>query len=229
VAVNYKIPLLVWGENSQFEYGGPASERDNSTLNKGWLEQFQMLGYRVADLVHHGLGLTDLKPFIYPTDEEINEVGITGLYLGYYTRWDGRRNMERMKALGWHTNPDGPIEGTYADYENLDCKWVGGLHDFLKFVKYGYGRATDNASIDIRHGRLSRLEGFKLAKRWEAKIPWKYLPDFLRFIDCTEEQFFQTINRFTNPTLFRRDAQGRFLRNEDGELIKLEYGFEEDD
>jgi N-acetyl sugar amidotransferase len=227
VAVNYKIPLLIWGENSQFEYGGPASSRDNSTLNKGWLEQFQMLGYRVTDLVHHGLSLSDLKPFIYPTDQEIDELGITGLYLGYYTKWDGRRNMERMKQLGWHTNPGGPVEGTYADYENLDCKWVGGLHDYLKFVKYGYGRATDNACIDIRHGRMTRLEGFKLAKQYDGQIPWKYLPDFLRFIDCTDEQFLQTINRFTNLTIFKRDSKGRFVRNEGGELIKLDYGFEE--
>ena len=135
--------------------------------------------------------------------------------------------MERMKALGWTTNPGGPVEGTYVDYENLDCKWIGGLHDYLKFVKYGYGRATGNACIDIRHGRITRLEGFKLAKRFEGQIPWKYLPDFLRFIDCTLEEFFHTIDRFTNRTLFKRDAQGRFLRNGVGDLIKLDYGFEE--
>jgi N-acetyl sugar amidotransferase len=227
IAVQYNIPLIIWGENSQLEYGGPAHAREAQVLDRRWLEEYQMLGYRITDLVHDGFNLNDLKAWTYPSDEDVQRVGVTGVFLGYFTKWDGRKNMETMTQLGWHHNPDGPVEGTYTDYENLDCKWIGGLHDYLKFVKYGYGRATDNACIDIRHGRITREEGFRLAKEWEGKIPRKYLPDFLSFIDCTEEQFMETINRFTNPYLFKRDEDGEFIRDAQGDLIKLDYGFKE--
>lgn len=227
VAVQYGVPLIIWGENSQLEYGGPAHARESRVLNRRWLEEYQMLGYRISDLVDDGLDPRDLRVFQYPEDAELQSVGVTGLFLGYFTRWDGRSNMEMMKAMGWNPNPDGPCEGTYTDYENLDCKWIAGLHDYMKFVKYGYGRATDNACIDIRNGRLTRLEGFKLAKEYEGKIPRKYLNDFYNLIDCDEEQFMATIDRFTNKYIFERDADSRFIRDENGDLIKTDYGFQE--
>jgi N-acetyl sugar amidotransferase len=226
IAVQYNIPLIIWGENSQLEYGGPANARESQVLDRRWLEEYQMLGYRISDLVHDGFDLRDLKVWQYPSDDDLRRVGVTGLFLGHFTKWDGRHNMEVMTELGWHHSPGGPVEGTYTDYENLDCKWVGGLHDYLKFVKYGYGRATDNACIDIRFGRMPREEGLRLAKQWEGKIPHKYLPDFLRFIDCSMEEFMATIDRFTNPYLFRRDEDGNFIRDQNGDLIKLDYGFE---
>lgn len=227
IAVRFNIPLIIWGENSQLEYGGPAHAREAQILDRRWLEEYQMLGYRISDLVHDGFDLKDLKVWQYPSDEDLHRVGVTGLFLGYFTKWDGRRNMELMTELGWHHNPGGPVEGTYTDYENLDCKWVGGLHDYLKFVKYGYGRATDNACIDIRFGRINREEGLRLAKEWEGKIPNKYLPDYLRFIDCSMDEFMATVNRFTNPYIFQRDEDGNFIRDANGDLIKLDYGFEE--
>ena len=67
--------------------------------------------------------------------------------------------------LGWNKNPDGPIEGAYNDIENLDCKWIGGLHDYMKFIKYGYGRATDQLNIEIRSGRMTRDKAIKELKK----------------------------------------------------------------
>lgn len=227
IAVQFNIPLIIWGENSQLEYGGPAHAREAQVLDRRWLEEYQMLGYRISDLAHDGFDMRDLKVWNYPSDEDVHRVGVTGLFLGYFTKWDGKRNMEMMTELGWHHNPEGPVEGTYTDYENLDCKWVGGLHDYLKFVKYGYSRATDNACIDIRFGRMTRDEGLRLAKQWEGKIPHRYLPDYLSFIGCTMDEFMETLNRFTNPYIFKRDDDGNFIRDENGDLIKLDYGFEE--
>ena len=66
MAVQYQIPLLIWGENSQFEYGGPASRRDNPYLDRSWLEEFQMCGYRISDMVHDGVNLNDIKTFYIP-------------------------------------------------------------------------------------------------------------------------------------------------------------------
>ena len=222
LAVNYKIPLIIWGENSQFEYGGPAARKDNPVLDRNWLEQFQMSGYRISDLIHDGIDLKNIKTFIYPSDEELNEIGVTGLFLGHYTKWDSKANADRVLSLGWNKNPDGPIEGAFNDVENLDCKWIGGLHDYMKFLKYGYGRATDQLCIEIRANRMSRDDAIKaLKKSSEGKVPWKFIPDFLDYLNISEEDFFDNLDLFTNKRLFATDADGKLIKDNSGNLQAL--------
>ncbi len=222
VAVNYRVPLLIWGENSQFEYGGPAAKRGNNYLDRNWLEQFQMSGHRLSDVVHDGVDLNSIKTLVYPSDEEINEIGVTGLFLGYFEKWDSMRNAEFCSNLGWSKNPDGPVEGAFNDLENLDCKWIGGLHDYMKFIKYGYGRATDQLCIEIRAGRMTREEAIiHLKESSEGKVPWKYIPDFLEYLNITEEEFIENLDRFTNKLIFARDEEtGKLLKDENGDLIR---------
>ncbi len=225
VAVQYRIPLIIWGENSQFEYGGPASKRNNNFLDRNWLEQFQMSGYRISDLYDEGFDRKDLLTFKYPSDEEIKNVGVTGLFLGYYIKWNAKEHLQKMLDLGWSANPEGSVEEAYYDYENLDCKWVGGLHDYMKFLKYGYGRATDQLCIEIRHGRMTRDEAICNVRKYEGRVPKKYLPDFLRFIDCTEQEFYRTLDRFTNKKIFLTNKNGSFVRDKMGDIIKIDYGY----
>ena len=229
VAVNYKIPLLIWGENSQFEYGGPASKRHNNYLDRNWLEQFQMSGHRISDVVHDGVSLNSVKTLVYPTDDEINNIGVTGLFLGYYEKWDSKRNADQMLKLGWSKNPDGPVEGAYNDIENLDCKWIGGLHDYMKFIKYGYGRATDQLCIEIRAGRMSRSEAIKkLSESSEGEVPWKYIPDFLDYLGITQDQFTSNLDRFTNKLLFKRNSDtGQLVKDNNGNLIRRFFPVEQ--
>jgi N-acetyl sugar amidotransferase len=220
VAVNYNIPLIIWGENSQFEYGGPATQSENNFLDRNWLEQFQMLGHRVSDVVHDGISLNDIKTHIYPSDEEISDVGVTGLFLGYFEPWDSQRNVSTVEKRGWSRNPDGPVDGAYNDIENLDCKWIGGLHDYMKYIKFGYGRATDQLCIEIRAGRMTRDEAIiALAESSEGKVPTTYTNDFLDYLGITEEDFLQNLDRFTNKTLFKRDEEtGKLLKDSDNNL-----------
>lgn len=222
VAVNYKIPLVIWGENSQFEYGGPATKADNNFLDRNWLEQFQMLGHRISDVVHDGINLNDVKTHIYPTDDEIKSVGVTGLFLGYFEPWDTQRNLETVEALGWHRNPGGPVDGAYNDVENLDCKWIGGLHDYMKFIKFGYGRATDQLCIEIRAGRMSREKAIEeLRKSTEGQVPTTYTQDFLDYLKITEKEFHDNLDRFTNKNLFQRDEEtGKLIKDAKGNLIR---------
>ena len=220
-AVNFRIPLLIWGENSQFEYGGPATHRENNYLDRNWLEQFQMSGHRLEDVVHDGVKLSDIKTLQYPSDEEIRSVGVTGLFLGYFEKWDTKRNTDICCSLGWNKNPDGPIEGAFNGIENLDCKWIGGLHDYLKFIKYGYGRATDQLCIEIRAGRMTRNQAIEeLQLTDEGQIPWKFVPDFLDYLSITEEQFLSNLDAFTNKMIFARDRDtGKLRKDNTGNLI----------
>ena len=222
VAVNYEIPLLIWGENSQFEYGGPATKKGNNFLDRNWLEQFQMSGHRLSDVVHDGVELNSIRTLIYPSDEDVNRVCVTGLFLGYFEKWDSKRNVDLCCDLGWSKNPDGPVEGAYNDVENLDCKWIGGLHDYMKFIKYGYGRATDQICIEIRSGRMTRDEGIiALKESTEGQVPMKYVPDFLEYLDITEQNFFENLDSFTNKMIFERNEDtGKLTKDTNGNLVR---------
>lgn len=219
-AVKFNIPLIIWGENPQQEYGGPSLESvKNRILNRRWLEEFGgLLGNRIQDMIGvDGLTEKELTPYFYPSDEDIERVGVTGVFLGHYFFWDARKQLEIVKEYGFSVKEDGNIEGTYTNYENLDEK-MHGLHDYLKFVKYGFGRATDHACIDIRNGRLTREEGLKLVKKYDGKYPHYAIKCFVEYSGMSFEEIDNVIDSFTNPILFKQDNNGAFVRDENKNL-----------
>ncbi len=224
LAVRLKIPLLIWGENSQLEYGGPASAAGKNYLDRRWLEEFGgLLGNRVEDMIGvEGITKKDLLPYIYPDIADLKRVGVTGLFLGYYFKWDARRQVEIDKKMGFNVKEDGPIEGTYTNYENLDESTVG-LHDYLKFVKYGFGRATDHACLDIRNGRMSRQEGLDLVKKYDGKYPHYGVKKFCEYTGLSKKEIDETIDAFTNKRIFVCDKRGNLVRDMAGNLIKINY------
>lgn len=226
IAVQQNVPLILWGENPQNEYGGPASASDADSLTRRWLEEFGgLLGLRVSDLEAYGIPKKQLIQYTYPSDEELKRVGVTGLFLGYYIPWDGYRNALVAQAYGFKTYQK-TVEGSIVNYENLDnCQT--GIHDYFKFLKYGFGRATDIACLHIRRERLSREEGLELVKMHDGKFPWKYLEcsieDILEDIDMGLDEFIKVCDKFTNKKLFLCDRNGNLIKDRHGNLTKINY------
>lgn len=218
VAVRYRVPLLVWGEN-QTEYGDPERDDLAREMNRRWLEELGgFLGYRVSDMMDLvGFTKNQLLPYIFPGEEELKKVGVMAIFLGYYLKWDTRKQLEISKSLGFSTSPR-PIEGTYGNWENLDCDSMT-VHDYLKFVKYGFGRGTDHACLDIRSKLITRQEGVKLVEKYDGKLPQKALSRFLDYIEMSREEFFEIIDPFANRDMFELDSKGKVKRTQDGNLI----------
>ena len=224
IAIKYKIPLIIWGENPQFEYGQPTDISTDTILDRKWLEKnggYFLDKIKPQDMIKHGFELNDIQPYLYPSDDEINQVGVTGIFLGSYIKWDIFKQLETVKAIGFQEN-DEPKEGTFNKWENLDVYFTV-FHDYFKFLKYGFGRATDHASIEIMHGRISREQGLKLVKQYEGKIPRKYLKKFLEFADMSMDDFIGICNEFTNKEIFKVDENQNVVRDKSGEVIKLKY------
>jgi N-acetyl sugar amidotransferase len=220
MAVKFNIPLIIWGENPQQEYGGPSLETvKNRILNRTWLEEFGgLLGNRIQDMIGvDGITEKELTPYFYPSDEDIERVGVTGIFLGHYFFWDARKQLEIAKEYGFAVKEDGVVEGTYTNYENIDEKLVG-LHDYLKFVKYGFGRASDHACIDIRNKRVTREEGLKLVKQFDGKYPHDSINEFIIYSGMSKSEVDAIIDSFTNSILFEQDEYGNFVRDADGNL-----------
>lgn len=226
-AVQFRVPLLMWGENAQNEYGGPAAAAENNIMDRRWLEEFGgLLGLRVSDLIGiEGLEQKDLIPYTYPTDEELKQVGVTCLFLGYYLPWDGLANALIAQANGFETLPT-TVEGSVVNYENLDNHQTG-IHDYFKFLKFGFGRATDIACLHLRRGRISRRDALHMVRRHDGRFPWTYLgkplEQILAPLDLTIDSFIRICDRFTNKKVFLRDAHGNLVKDGRGNLTKINY------
>lgn len=204
IAVQLGVKLIVWGECPQNEYGGPAA--DNKTLDRKWLEEFGgLLGMRVSDLVgQDGITEQDLVQYQYPQDVS----GVTGVFLGHYFPWDGLNNFLIASAHGFECKPT-PVEGSIACYENLD-NYQTGIHDYFKYAKFGFGRATDIACNHIRRGRIDRASALDMVRRHDGAYPHtchgKPLHKILAEIGLDEKQFAKICKRFTNKKLFNEDG-----------------------
>jgi N-acetyl sugar amidotransferase len=201
VAIQRQIPLIIWGENPQHEYGGPRA--GHHLLDRGWLEEFGgLLGLRVTDL---GLLKREVAPYTYPDDVS----GIEGLFMGYFYPWDGLRNAVKAKRHGfeWWFKP---VEAHGFRYENLDNHQTG-IHDFFKYIKFGFGRATDIACTHVRRGRWTRDEALTHVRIWDGKYPSAYLgktlDHILSDIRMHEKEFLEVCEMFINRDLFEGDPR----------------------
>ena len=226
-AVQYGVPLIVWGENSQNEYGGPAASAQNNVLTRRWLEEFGgLLGLRVSDLSSaYGVEARHLLPYQYPSDEDLQRVGVTGLFLGHYIPWDGLSNALIAQANGFITL-DRAVEGSMVNYENLDNHQTG-IHDYFKFLKFGFSRTTDIACLHVRRGRITRDDAMQVVRARDGVFPRTYLgkslADILEPLDMSVDEFTKICDRFTNRRLFTRDGAGAFVKDRFGSLQKINY------
>lgn len=211
IAVAFNIPLIIWGENSQMEYGGPATDRERKILDKRWRQEFGgMRGFREEDMVDDEISLSDLKSLLYPSNEEIEKVGITGLFYGYFFKWNPIEHVELVKKLGWMPLPK-PWAGSWLSWENCDMKFID-VREHLKWVKFGYGRVTDQTNIYIRNNEISREKALSIVIKQDGKMEHK--KDFCDFIKITEEKFNKVRDSFVNTDIFKKNKDGEWVLKE---------------
>lgn len=226
-ALAYNIPLILWGENPQLEYGGPKESLNNSILDQKWMEEFGgLIGYRVSDLLeNHDFKKYELDIYNYPNKEILKKKSILGIFLGYYERWDSLRNYEVSKINGF-LSYEPSLEGCYFNFEKID-NHQHGIHDYFKYLKFGFGRATDQLSYMIRRKKISRNDAIKLVQKLEGKYPKSYmgkpLEKILSKIGISEKKFIEICDNFTNKKIFKTDQGGKLIKDKYGSLTKLKY------
>ncbi len=216
IALKFNIKLIIWGENPQNEYGGPTESLENTTLNRGWLEEFGgLLGLRLTDLVeHYDFNEDDLTIYKYPNKEEVFNSKIESLFFGYFFPWDGHRNAIESKKKGFKFY-NGIVEGTGVSYENLD-NYQTGIHDYFKYLKYGFGRTTDIMNNLYRRKIISKEEALQKINAHDGNFPTTYLgkklEDIIGDIDLNMDDFLKTCDKFTNKKLFKCNNEGELIK-----------------
>ncbi len=206
IAVRFKIPLIVWGVHQGCDQVGMFSHEDEVEMTRKYRKDHDLLGYEAEDLVDSSLGLheKDVRSFIYPDDKEIERVGVRGIYLSNYIRWDSKAQHETMiRQYGYETSPQ---TRTFDTYNDVDCFHYSDLHDYIKFLKCGYGKVSDHAAREIRLRRMTREEGIDLVKTFQNREP-QTLKLFLDWIGMTEKGFYYFINQKRDPRIWEKDEQ----------------------
>ena len=225
-ALAFDVPLILWGENPQIEYGGPEKSLNNSILDQKWMEEFGgLIGFRVSDLIeNHNFKKHELEIYNYPDTKILKEKSISGIFLGYYERWDSIKNFNISKEYGFKEY-EKDLEGCYFNFEKID-NHQHGIHDYFKFLKFGFARATDQLSYQVRRGKIKRSDAINIVKKIEGKYPKSYMgksiKNILNKINMDEKSFIEICDQFTNKNIFKTNQANQLIK-ENGNLIKLNY------
>jgi len=211
-AVMYKIPLIVWGEHGLGFLTGMHNLDDNVEFTKKHRQEHLMRGFEPQDILddpeNKEITEEDLAPFYYPSDDEIKSLGLRGIYLGNYDPWNQSENTKMMiEKFGFET-----LQTRQTTFK-LDFKiedFFQDTHNYLKYLKFGYSRCTDNVSVEIRNQRMTREEGIKLIKKHEHLIRPKNLDAFLKFAEITEQEFLDSIEHLRDKNIWTKNSKGKW-------------------
>lgn len=202
-AVRHRIPLIIWGEHGPTHIGGQHSLNDLVEMNARARKEHYLHGFDWNDFLGvEGVEPKDLLWAQYPKDSELEDAGIRQIHLGNYVHWDENIHSKLViEKYGWKP-AEIPFERTYRMISNVDDMHENGIHDYLKFIKFGYGRATDHASKDIRAGQMTREQAVEMVRKYDSVKPRRDLERWLKYVDMSEEEFDQICDSFRDPRVW---------------------------
>ncbi|MCB0317356.1 MAG: N-acetyl sugar amidotransferase [Bdellovibrionales bacterium] len=205
IAVKYKIPLVWWGDHGFTEQGGMYSHNDFFEYTAKDRYENALHGFDWYDWIEDTEGLTkkDLRWAMYPSDEEIMEAEVRGIFLSNYFYYDGYYNAKISKEFYNWQEARQPFERTYRMISNIDDMHENGMHDYMKYIKFGYGRGTDHSCYDIRLGLMTREEGIEMVRKYDH-VKSKDLDRWLKYVDMKEEEFDQIADTFRNERIWTK-------------------------
>lgn len=207
VATRFKIPLVVWGENSAFEYGSADETHTGFRLDRTWYRTYGVThGTTAVDWVGDGLTAKELSGYFGPDLNELEACGVRAVFLGYYFPWDPETSLHVARSHGFRSDAAGPRTG-YYDYADIDDDFIS-IHHWLKWYKFGFTRLFDNLSLEIRNGRMTRERAIEVIRHTGDQEPVKDIEKFCAFAGITRRRFDEICERFRNQSIWKREADG---------------------
>jgi N-acetyl sugar amidotransferase len=213
-AVQHNISLIIDGEHGFMDLGGMHSYSDYVELTQRFRLEHVQRGFDWHDMVGDEIDKVEkneMISYMYPSDEDIRRVGVRGIYVGNYVKWSGNENARIAKQYGWK-EAEKAFDRTYRTISNLDDMHENGIHDYMKYVKFGYGRATDHVCKDIREGKMTRDEGIEIVRKMDhvkSSDLWRWL----EYVDMTEEEFDKIADSFRDRRVWEQDSSGNWVKD----------------
>lgn len=211
-AVNYEIPLIIWGEHGFMNLGGMHSYSDMVEYTARYRKEHLLRGFDWYDFVgKEGLQERDLLWAKYPLDEDIERIGIRGIFISNFFGWKQHIHTKKMVEMyGFEFYPL-PFDRTYSRDANLNNFHDNGVHDYMKYVKFGYGRVHDHVSRDIRNGLMTREQGVELCRQYEGVVPGDIVR-WLDYVGMTRTEFEQAADTFRDPRVWIKNEYGQWIK-----------------
>jgi N-acetyl sugar amidotransferase len=207
IALRFRIPLVVWGENSAIEYGCADEAHTGFKMDNEWLKNYGVThGTTATDWIDKDLNEKELTAYFGPHLEDLEAADMWTVFLGYYFEWDPEMSATVAKAHGFEADDAGPRTG-YYDYADIDDDFIS-IHHWMKWYKFGFDRLFDNLSLEIRNNRLTRDEAIEIVCQSGDNVPTEDIAKLCSFTGISTERFFQIAVQFRNTDIWKQRQDG---------------------
>ncbi|MEW6664765.1 MAG: N-acetyl sugar amidotransferase [Thermodesulfobacteriota bacterium] len=212
VAVNYGIHLIFYAEHGETEYGGKVIHQESGKVRDFTEVIEHQIGDHPLNWVDEEVSPNDLQSYLYPDLGKIRERRVTAFYFAYFNKWSMYENYLYIREkIPFQTHPLGRTVGTFTDFDSLDDK-MDPLYYHMQFIKFGFGRAVRDASRLIQNGHLTRSEGLEKARRFDSEFPHEFFDEVLEYLDLSEKEFHQIVDKHRNPEIWEKRGAEWCLR-----------------
>lgn len=209
LAVNLNIPLLFYGEDGEAEYGGSTESKNRAMYDIAYMKRIYLEGGHEEVLRSSGLSDSELYFFLFPSDDELRGKELNITHWSYFESWDPYRNyLVAKEHCGLQEAPENN-SGTFTNFsQNDQALYV--LHTYMMYLKFGFGRATQDAGIEIRRGAMTREQAINLVRLYDGHYPEEFIETYLDYYQMTQEEFDSVLDKFANKELFEK-TDGRWM------------------
>tara|TARA_E500000178_G_scaffold356577_1_gene435649 strand:+ start:453 stop:1571 length:1119 start_codon:yes stop_codon:yes gene_type:complete len=200
LAINLKIPMVLLGENAAYEYSGSRTINEK-TMSQNWFKYYAsnagMTPKKFSKI--YKIPYKFLKPYDLSHENDLKKT--RAVFCSYFFKWSSERNLKIAKRFGFQSLKK-PAEGTFRNYVGIDEK-INRIHQFIKVLKFGYGRGTDHACEDIRNKLITRKKGKTLVLNYDrVGLSDYFVNDFIKFLGISKKYFEKILTKYTNKEIW---------------------------
>lgn len=206
-AINFKVPLIFWGEDGEVEYGGSTESKSNPIFDIEYMKKIYLSGgydsiFQTA-LADPEIDSGDLAFWRFPSDEQVKNHDLAFTHWGRFEDWDSYRNYVVAKEHCGLKEKDEGTAGTFTNFSQND-QALYSLHAYMMYLKFGFGRATQDAGIEIRRGAMTRNQALNLVKAYDGQYPYEFIDMYLDYYKMTKAEFDEVLDSYANKLLFKK-------------------------
>ncbi len=203
VALKYEIPLIFYGEDGEVEYGGSSENKNRSIFSIEYVVRTYFEGGYDKIIKKSGLDKKELFWFSLPNSSSIDNNKISMTHMGYFEPWDSYKNYLVAKEHCGLEESNSTNSGTFTNFSQTD-QALYSLHTYMMYLKFGFGRATQDAGIEIRRGAMDRDQAVNLVRLYDGLYPDEFIEIYLEYFDMTIDEFDAVLDKWVNKDLFEK-------------------------
>ena len=203
LASNLNIPLIFYGEDAEVEYGGSTESKNTPLYDVSYMKRIYLEGGYDKVLNATGLSKAQLYFFLFPSEEELQGKDLKIAHWSYFESWDSYRNYLVAKEHCGLEEADAANSGTFTNFSQND-QALYSMHAYMMYLKFGFGRATQDAGIEVRRGAMSRDQAVNLVRLYDGEYPSDYIDLYLEYYQMTKDEFDSVVDRYANKDLFEK-------------------------